>query len=53
MKKRLFREIIDDLYHINAWISCTFLTGFKQPKVKDMMIINKRLGEIIKELRNR
>ena len=44
-------KIINKLYGVNADISLFFVTGLRKPTKLDMVHINKRLGEIIKELR--
>ena len=50
MSKKI-EELTERLYGINADISLYFVTGLEKPTKQDMVLINRRLGKIIKELR--
>lgn len=44
-------EIADKLYGINAIISALFITEQRVPTIDNMIMINEKLGKIIKDLR--
>lgn len=46
------KKQIEDLYNLNASISAVYLTEQEVPTLKTMTTINKRLGGIIKRLRD-
>jgi len=45
------KDIEKRLYELNARISLYFVTGYKNPTQKDMVFINREIGEIIKQIR--
>lgn len=46
------KEPIEKLYNLNADISLAFVAMKKEPTTDYMIGLNKKIGEIIKELRN-
>jgi len=50
-QKEKLKLIDDRLYKINAYISGRWITKIQKPTYKELEMINKELGEIIKLVR--
>ena len=45
-------KISDKLYGLNASISALYISQKKSMRYSEVLVLNKKLGEIIKEVRN-
>lgn len=50
-EKEQLKQLIEQLYNLNANISAVFVTKLSKPTPDDMVVVNRLLGTIIKELR--
>lgn len=49
--KEKIKLLEDRLYRINSYISGRWITRISKPSQKDLEVLNKELGEIIKQVR--